>query len=151
MEKSIRVVEGFMRQYQRELFYVGLALVIWIVYRMVKNRRLKKLALDTLPNAPAPRSGFNEAAEAKMLHDELAGWNIDLGRRGEVFQHILEYTDNELILVHNAYLKLYQSAKRKTLAELVRGEWVWTPGEYWGTAKKYRDEILLRLRKLGAA
>ncbi|MEO0340744.1 MAG: hypothetical protein AAF242_16240 [Bacteroidota bacterium] len=151
MEKSIRIARGFVQQYQKELFYLGLALVIFIAYRVVKTRSIRKLELDILPNAPAPRGGFNAEAEAKMLHDELSGWNIDLGRRAGVFQHFLDYMDNEVILVHNAYLKLYQNAKRKTLAELVRGEWVWTPGEYWGNAKKFRDEILLRLRTLGAA
>jgi hypothetical protein len=144
-------MEKFIRTYQRELIYIGLAIAIFVIYRIVKTRRIRKLELPVNPEAPAPRSGFNAEAEAKMIHDELSGWNVALERRSDMFDYILGYTENELRQVHNAYLKLYKDAKKKTLAELIRGEWLWTPGEYFGAASKRRNQILTRLRELGAA
>lgn len=144
-------MEKLIRTYQRELIYVGLAIVIFVVYRISKMRRVRKLELPANPAAPAPRSGFNAQAEAKMIHDELSGWNVALERRSETFEYILGYSENELREVHNAYLKLYKDAKKKTLAELIRGEWLWTPGEYFGAATKRRNQILTRLRQMGAA
>ncbi|MEO0338104.1 MAG: hypothetical protein AAF242_02715 [Bacteroidota bacterium] len=144
-------MEKFIRTYQRELVYVGLAIAIYIAYRVYKQRRIRKLELPTNPDAPAPRSGFNPEAEAKMIYDELSTWNVALERRSEMFTYILGYAENELRQVHNAYLKLYQNANKKTLAELIRGEWLWTPGEYFGPASERRNEILKRLRDLGAA
>jgi hypothetical protein len=144
-------VKQLWQNYQRELLYVGLALGIWIVYRIYKMRRIRQLELPNNPEAPSPRSGFNATAEAKMIHDELAGWNVALERRSEVFAYILDYSENELRGVHNAYLQLYKDAKKKTLAELIRSEWLWTPGEYFGAASRRRNEILTRLREMGAA
>ncbi|MEO0341668.1 MAG: hypothetical protein AAF242_20975, partial [Bacteroidota bacterium] len=72
-------------------------------------------------------------------------------RRGEVFEHILSYTENELRLVHNAYLEAYFQSSKKTLAELIRGEWIWTPGEYFSKVLANKNEILSRLRAIGAA
>ncbi|HKK77080.1 MAG TPA: hypothetical protein VJ953_18520 [Saprospiraceae bacterium] len=145
------MVGKFIRNYQREALYIGLAVVVFVVYRVFKTRRLRKLKLPENPDAPLPRAGFNPEAEAKMIHDELAGWNVALERRSETFEYILGYSENELRQVHNAYLKLYKDAKKKTLAELVRGEWLWTPGEYFGAATKRRNQILTRLRQMGAA
>lgn len=144
-------MQDYIRTYQRELIYVGLAIVIFVAYRIYRMRRVRELSLPANPEAPAPRSGFNAEAEAKMIHDELSGWNVALERRSEMFAYILDYTENELREVHNAYLKLYRNAAKKTLAELIRGEWLWTPGEYFGAASKRRNQILKRLREMGAA
>jgi hypothetical protein len=144
-------MEKFIRTYQRELIYLGLAIVIFVMYRIYKTRRIRKLELPANTEAPAPRSGFNAEAEAKMIYDELSGWNVALERRSDMFEYILGYSENELRQVHNAYLKLYKDAAKKTLAELIRGEWLWTPGEYFGAASKRRNQILTRLRELGAA
>lgn len=144
-------MEKFIRTYQRELIYIGLAIAIFVAYRIYKTRRIRKLELPVNPEAPAPRSGFNDEAEAKMIYDELSGWNVALERRSDMFEYILGYSENELRQVHNAYLKLYKDAAKKTLAELIRGEWIWTPGEYFGAASKRRNQILTRLREMGAA
>ena len=144
-------MKGFVQAYRKELIYVGIAIILYVIYKVSSNRLRRKLELPINKDQPAPRSGFNEEAEAMLVYEELSGWNTALERRAETFEHILTYAENELRLVHNAYLKLYQNANKKTLASLVRGEWLWTPGEYLGKAKKYRDEILRRLRKLGAA
>ena len=137
--------------YQRELMYLGLALGLLVSYRIYTTRRVRKLAVPSNPQAPAPRLGFNAEAEAKRIHDELSGWNVALERRSELFAYMLAYAENELREVHNAYLKLYRDAAKKTLAELVRGEWLWTPGEYFGAASQRRNQILKRLREIGAA
>ena len=144
-------MKKFVQVYQREVLYIGLAIVVFVIYRIKKTRRQRKLRLPANPDAPMPRLGFNAEAEAKMIHDELAGWNVALERRSELFDYILGYSENELREVHNAYLKLYKDAQKKTLAELIRGEWLWTPGEYFGAATKRRNQILRRLRELGAA
>jgi hypothetical protein len=144
-------MKKFVQVYQREVLYIGLAIVVFVIYRIKKTQRQRKLRLPVNPDAPMPRMGFNAEAEAKMIHDELAGWNVALERRSELFDYILGYSENELRQVHNAYLKLYKDARKKTLAELIRGEWLWTPGEYFGAATKRRNQILRRLRELGAA
>ena len=144
-------MKEFIQAYRKELIYVGIAIVLYVIYKVSSNRLRRKLELPVNIDQPAPRAGFNEEAEAMLIYEELSPWNTALERRVETFEHILNYSENELRLVHNAYLKRYQNAKKKTLASLVRGEWLWTPGELLGKAKKYRDEILRKLRKLGAA
>ena len=144
-------MKNFLQAYQKELFYLGIAIIVIIIIMVARNKSVKELEVTRNPDVDPPRRDFNSIAEAKMIHDELSGWNTAIDRRIEVFAHILNYNENELIEVHNAYLKLYRSSNKKTLAELVRGEWIITPGEWFGKAKQYKDEILQRLRKVGAA
>lgn len=144
-------MQAIWKTYQKEILFGILVLVILLVFRFYQNRLVRQLEVPTDDQKPAPRPGFNARAEAKMVYDELSGWNVALDRRAETLAYIVQYSDNELIEVHNAYLELYAKAKKKTLAELIRGEWIWTPGEYFGPASKNRNKILRRLRDMGAA
>lgn len=136
---------------RKQLIWIGIAVGVLLLYFLYKRSRIRKLTVKINPDSDPVRSGFNPTAEAKFIHDELARWNTNLDRRIEVFDTILAYNDNELISVHNEYLRLYRDKRKKTLAELIRGEWIITPGEVMIGAGTKKTEILRRLKSVGAA
>ncbi len=136
---------------RKQLLWIGAALGLLLLYYLYKRSRIRKLTVQLDPESDPVRSGFNPTAEAKFIHDELSRWNTNIDRRGEVFSTILAYNDNELRAVHNEYLRLYRDKRKKTLAELIRAEWIITPGEILIGMGLKRTNILRRLRRIGAA
>lgn len=141
----------YLKLERKQLIWIGVAAALLIAYVLYKRSRIRKLTVQMDPNDDPVRSGFNPSAEAKFIFDELSAWNTNIDRRVEVFDTILAYNDNELRAVHNAYLRLYRDRRKKTLAELVRGEWILTPGEILIGAGNKKTNILRRLKRIGAA
>jgi len=141
----------YLKLERKQLIWIGAALGLLVLYFLYKRSRIRKLTVQLDPESDPVRSGFNPTAEAKFIHDELSRWNTNVDRRLEVFATILAYNDNELRAVHNEYLRLYRDKRKKTLAELIRGEWIITPGEILTGAGSKKTNILRRLKRIGAA
>lgn len=105
-----------------------------------------------IPGKPQPSADFDARNEAIKLLEMLNQWDIgSIDYNGMAFDAILDYSDNELISVHNAWLDEYRGRGKylgfwtgyDTLRKQVNAERVIKRAE-----KEMKREVLIRLDEL---
>jgi hypothetical protein len=145
------------RSYMRgQTLNIGLILVALLVVYLL-GRRLKLWGqpekegaeVRTDPAKPKPRPGFSPSNEVSKLSD-LLSVTFDNDEDVMAFDNILKYSDNETILVHNAWRQIhaggsYWQGIKPTLRQQINAETIlWYRSE--AIAKK--KEVIKKLDRL---
>ena len=125
------------------------AIAIYLVVKFVLKKFNDEAETGTdIPwdsSVPKPGKDFVSTNEAKLIRDKImVFWSSDESTQAvEAFDRILNYTNNQLIAVANAYRKLYGKTRQKTLRELVRSQ-----APLFKDGEEKRKQVLKRLEDL---
>jgi|GEM_PF-3927615 len=124
-------------------------LVLVVVFAIAVSFVAKKLKKTNSPLL----SGGNQDKEsqkeyitiATSIYDALSVEYVGSYEFQDAMDKILSLSENDLVGVHNAYLKKYKSSDYPSMKQLVTSCWTWYP-----SSRELRDKALQKLSTIGA-
>jgi hypothetical protein len=143
-----RIAGAWQERSVRVAVVVVLALLgIYIVGFLAGKRRGKgnQTSFETGESVPDPFVTEVAPQILASLHSALAGYSVNIDKKGIALQQLMALTDGQLRYVSNSYNFQYYAGTTDTLLQLIENEFV---GFWYQPWLKIKEQVVARMRGL---